>query len=109
MFAAIGRFLRGLFTTNAKPEVERSSQWPKYRAEHLKIEPICQWCHGRDVLEVHHVVPVHIAPSRELDRTNYITLCEEPSRECHLKQGHKGNWKDYDLKIRKKCRDKWAK
>jgi 5-methylcytosine-specific restriction endonuclease McrA len=85
-------------TLNRKPKVRRDSRWPALRAAHLRAFPTCASCGGKDVLEVHHAVPVHIDPSRELDPTNLITLCEK--RRCHLIVGHIWNWKLMNTKVR---------
>jgi hypothetical protein len=39
-------------------------------------------------------VPVQIAPERELDPTNLITLCGG-TRNCHFAVGHGWNWHNY--------------
>jgi len=63
----------------------RSGSWPRVRREHLAKEPACIACgRSRDV-EVHHVVPYHEHPERELDPENLVTLCASP---CHLVFGH---------------------
>ena len=76
-----------------KPMVERSGHWPKVRDEHLKVQPVCQVCGGKDYLNVHHIVPVHLDKSRELDPTNLVTLCEGSHHlNCHLLFGHLQDW-----------------
>lgn len=64
---------------------ERSPDWPKVRAEHMKKQSSCQACGSTKKLEVHHMVPVHVDKSKELDPDNLITLC---GRSCHLAIGH---------------------
>lgn len=86
-----------------RPVARRSTKWPAARAAHLKIEPTCQWCGGVDALEVHHIQPVHVRPDLELDPNNHITLCEAKNLRCHLEKGHRGNWHDFDPKIRAEC------
>lgn len=81
----------------------RSSKWPSVRREHLLKEPKCQWCGAVSALEVHHVVPFHICPEKELDASNLITLCESSGSGCHLKRGHLGRWKSFNPDIRKQC------
>ena len=68
----------------------RSSQWPKVRDAHLKIDPVCNVCGGKEDLNVHHITPFHIDKSKELDPTNLITLCN--ARNCHFTFGHLFNW-----------------
>lgn len=67
---------------------QRSSQWHKVRTAHLAAEPWCALCGTEDDLEVHHLVPFHVAPELELAETNLCTLC----RHCHLEAGHLGNF-----------------
>jgi len=81
----------------------RSGEWPKVRKQHLKSEPNCQWCGTKWALEVHHINPFHLRPELELDPTNLITLCEKPTKHCHIKRGHGGNWKGYVPTIRDDC------
>lgn len=72
----------------------RSSQWPKVREAHLKKNPKCSLCGGTSALEVHHIKPFHIDPTKELDPANLITLCESKASgiNCHLAFGHLGNY-----------------
>lgn len=74
---------------------KRSSYWPTVRKEFLKEHPHCAVCGGTKKVEVHHKVPFHMAPERELDVTNLITLCEIKKKgvNCHLLFGHLGNYK----------------
>ena len=86
-----------------KPEGLRSPEWPRVEKEHLRGEPTCQWCGGTEMLQVHHMKPFHLHPELELDDSNLITLCEEPGRDCHLKDGHLDNWRDFNPDIRSQC------
>jgi hypothetical protein len=83
----------------------RSDRWPTVRKHHLQKEPTCQWCGGKDHLEVHHEMPFHLDPTKELDDANLITLCEKPGENCHLIHGHNGNWKTYAPDVRKQCEE----
>lgn len=69
---------------------QRSSQWPKVRDAHLKSDPVCNVCGGKEELNVHHITPFHIDKSKELDPSNLITLCN--ARNCHFTFGHLFNW-----------------
>ena len=62
----------------------RSPDWDDVRGDWIKDNDSCAACGTRIHLEVHHVVPYSVDPSRELDRKNLITLC----RSCHLTFGH---------------------
>ena len=89
--------------TKSKYGKGRSSFWPAARKEHLKREPKCAWCGGKNNLEVHHVKPFHLHPELELDQDNLITLCETAETKCHLHHGHNGNWHEENPEIRKQC------
>jgi 5-methylcytosine-specific restriction endonuclease McrA len=79
---------------------KRSDKWPTvehhFRAEHST----CAACGGKHRLNVHHVMPFHLDPSKELDPTNLITLCMG-EKECHLHIGHGGSFKQYNPNVRK--------
>ena len=69
----------------------------KYRKEH----PTCAWC-GRPGVDVHHIVPLHVAPERAADPENFISLNRRPA--CHHILGHVGNWKTgSNCKVREMC------
>ena len=80
---------------------KRSPQWQKVRKEHLKLHWWCRYCGSTSNLEVHHIQPFHLNPELELEENNLITLCEGVFRQCHLKQGHLGNWKSFNPDINK--------
>ena len=82
------------------PPTPRSPRWNRMRRIWLRHSPKCAACGGRLFHQVHHVVPFHIDPARELDVTNLITLCMRPSRSCHLKIGHNGNWQSWNPNVR---------
>jgi hypothetical protein len=62
----------------------RSPHWPTVRKQHLELHPTCAACGTKEHLEVHHKIPFHDDPSKELDPTNLITFC----REHHFEIGH---------------------
>jgi hypothetical protein len=82
--------------------VKRSGQWSKTRAAYLKDNDVCTVCGGTKVLEVHHIRPFHLHPDLELDRNNFITLCEsnEFGHDCHLGFGHLGNFRSFNVTVR---------
>jgi 5-methylcytosine-specific restriction endonuclease McrA len=81
-------------------ECSRSGAWPRVRREHLQREPACIACGRKKDLEVHHVVPYHQQPERELDAANLVTLCSEP---CHIVHGHLMNWSHVNATVREDC------
>lgn len=76
----------------------RSENWPMIRKHHLQNQPECQACGSKQRLEVHHIVPVHVDKTKELDPLNLITLCENPATGfCHYIFGHLSlSWWKYD-------------
>ena len=70
----------------------RSAQWAEVRRKHLEDNPQCAACGRYTHLEVHHIEPFHVAPERELDKANLLTLCDYPGASCHLHLGHFGAW-----------------
>lgn len=93
--ATISHIVSKLVNEVGKPK--RSSRWPTFRKLHLVRFPTCAACGGTDALEPHHIVPYHVAPERELDPQNCLTLCEKgPFGNCHLIVGHNGYWKDWN-------------
>lgn len=81
---------------------KRSSKWKMVKEAYLKEHPECAICGSTAKIEVHHVIPFHLAPDLELDPTNFITLCENKKYgvNCHLLFGHLGNYKRTNLTIR---------
>jgi hypothetical protein len=92
MFGAVYTLLTG-----------RHRDWPKERKKHLAKQPCCQVCSTLKDVEVHHKIPFHIDPFRELDPDNMITLC----RVHHLWWGHLGDWHSWNVTV---CEDAitWA-
>lgn len=74
----------------------RDPRWPAVRRAHLRVQPACAACGNDDpdAVEVHHIAPVSLCPSRELDPTNLLTLCTcgPGGLNCHLVVGHCGRW-----------------
>lgn len=82
-------------------ETKRSGQWPALRKRHLEAFPSCAACGGEEELEAHHVVPVSVDASKELDPSNLITLCEK--RGCHLTFGHLYSYRSWNKTVRPDC------
>lgn len=91
MFSKLKDWLRGYPVFGAQA---RSSKWRKVRHAHLLKNPFCAVCGGEKKLEVHHIVMFNQDPSRELDPTNLLTLCESKKNgvTCHQFFGHLGNY-----------------
>lgn len=78
----------------------RSSQWTSIRKEFLSKHNKCEACGKKKDLEVHHIVPVHVDPSLELDQNNLITLC---SNSCHILFGHLMDFKSWNPDVSIDC------
>lgn len=73
----------------------RSPEWKDTKTKHLKQYPACAVCGCTKNVEVHHIIPFHIAPDMELNPDNLLTLCEckKYGINCHLLIGHLGNYR----------------
>lgn len=85
----------------AKKGHRRSSKWSKIRKEFLVKNNRCAVCESTSKLEVHHKIPFHVDPSKELDEDNLVTLCENKKYglNCHLLMGHLGNYRKHNKLI----------
>jgi hypothetical protein len=101
MASALLTKINDVLKGKAPMSASRSNEWPKVRAEHLKLNPVCACCGGTKKLEVHHIQPFHLHPALELEPTNLITLCEDASNGiiCHLCLGHLGNYKSFNKDV----------
>jgi 5-methylcytosine-specific restriction endonuclease McrA len=54
---------------------KRSPLWPKARRAYKKTHPACEACGRKIGVQVHHVIPFHLHPEKELDPENFIALC----------------------------------
>jgi 5-methylcytosine-specific restriction endonuclease McrA len=89
-----------------KPLSLRSSKWSSVRKKFLESNNVCAACGCVDHLQVHHKEPFHLHPEKELDPTNFITLCEDGEDHCHLKIGHLGDWKSFNPNVVKDAKKK---
>ena len=83
---------------------KRSNRWPSVRANHLQRQPVCQACGGKKKLQVHHMRPFEYHPDLDLTESNLITLCEDPSRNCHFHHGHALDWKAFNPHVAQDAR-----
>jgi hypothetical protein len=100
-------FLLALLPVWMRPRVimesrQRASAWRQIRADHLEKEPACVACGRTDDVRVHHIIPVSISPTLELDTQNLITLCTSP---CHIVFGHFLNYNCYNKDVRKMAQE----
>jgi hypothetical protein len=79
--------------------VPRSAKWRSLRNKHLEENPRCEACGCETNVVPHHVVPVHLDPSRELDPSNLVSLCESKTFNCHLFFGHLKRWDRHNPRV----------
>ena len=79
----------------------RSPKWHTVRKNHLISNPVCAACGRSKKLEVHHIVPVHVEPSKELDTDNLMTVCADP---CHIVFGHLMDFKSWNIDVNEDCK-----
>ena len=72
----------------AGPGRARAPGWEALSRQLRSERPECECC-GLPTTVIHHVLPFHVHPSLELDKTNLIALCNE----CHLRIGHGGSFR----------------
>jgi len=80
----------------------RSPKWSAVRKKHLLINNCCAACGSQKNLEVHHIIPVHLDSSLELEPDNLITLC---SKSCHLLFGHLMDYKSWNTNVTDDCKE----
>lgn len=91
--------IKDLLNPERRNGKKRSSKWPKIRKEFLLENPVCACCGSDKDLNVHHIIPFHISPALELEKSNLITLCEGKNINCHISVGHLQNYKDYNENV----------
>jgi hypothetical protein len=94
------KFLNKIFSGKDSEFGSRSSSWRKIRKEFLKENPTCRACGTDEDLEVHHIVPYHVSPEKELDKKNLITLC---GKRCHFIFGHFCDWRSWNDSVVSDC------
>lgn len=99
MLAHSLRVVQSIFRESIVKLLSRSSKWPKVRNDFLKTHSNCSACGGTNRLQVHHVEPFALDPSKELDPLNFICLCMGEF-ECHLRIGHGENFRAYNPSVR---------
>lgn len=76
--------------------LSRSYKWRKVRNNFIKQHPRCAVCGKDKKLQVHHIIPVSVDQTKELEYNNLITLCASP---CHLLFGHLNNYSSYNKDV----------
>lgn len=82
-----------------KPLSLRSPKWTAVRKHYILENNSCAACGCTTNLQVHHKEPFHLHPEKELDPSNFITLCEDKDDKCHLIIGHLGDWKSFNPNV----------
>lgn len=93
------KIANSLIREHVSKVVARSSKWPKVRKSFIADNPECAACGGKTLLQVHHILPFHDNPSKELDPTNLIALCMSIKTLCHLRIGHGGAFSSFSRTV----------
>jgi hypothetical protein len=80
--------------------LSRSGKWRTIRKKYLEHNNYCRCCGRNSQLQVHHIVPVSVDSSKELDESNLITLC---STYCHFVFGHFMSWNSWNPNVVEDC------
>lgn len=88
----------------------RSWAWRLVSRSHLRKFPTCAACGSARSVVAHHIIPVSVDPTLELNPSNLLTLCESSAINfnCHLYIGHGGNWSAYNPHCRAHAADMLA-
>lgn len=78
-----------LFGRNDPAPVRAAMERQRQKVRH------CEAC-GKMPVEVHHVIPVSLDPSKAADPDNLMSLCDD----CHLVHGHSGDYRWYVANVR---------
>lgn len=78
----------------------RSPHWGSFKREFEKKNPKqCAVCGDKQV-QLHHRLPFHLDPSKELDENNVIWLCEgEGTLNHHRGHGHLGSFQSFNKDV----------
>ena len=74
-------------------------QWSRfvdYYWEKYPDKKFCHVCGYTRRVELHHIIPRHIDPTKIFDEDNLIPLC----RACHFRWGHLNDWDNYNPQIK---------
>lgn len=76
----------------------RSGSWRRLRFIFLRDHRTCAACGRRSGIIAHHVVPFTVDPSRFLDSSNLLPLCDQRfgGGTCHLVIGHCGSFNNWN-------------
>lgn len=95
------KFISTLVNKEPTLTVTRDPKWSNVRNQFLKENGSkCACCLKTKKLNVHHIIPVHVDSSLELEHSNLIILCENKTLNCHLSIGHLQNYKAYNPDVR---------
>ena len=98
-FQRIKDFWRG--NTSLFGGLQRSGKWSSFKKDFEILHPKqCAVC-GNRKCSLHHIEPFSKNPSRELDNTNVIWLCEGMGTlQHHRGMGHLGSFLSWNEDIR---------
>lgn len=83
---------------NKKHYDDIKEKWEEFERQYWKKHPHEKYCHvcgETHKVELHHIIPRHVDPSKIFDENNLIPLC----RCCHFRFGHLCDWDNYNPNI----------
>ena len=86
----------------------RSGKWAKLRNDFIAKNGACSACGTTKDMTVHHIIPVAVDESRELDESNLITLCRSAGN-CHFVFGHLHSFTCWNPNVVHDCKEHLAK
>jgi 5-methylcytosine-specific restriction endonuclease McrA len=92
--------IKDIIRGTAPNGAHRNSHWQAKEKQMVATKKMCEACGTKKHLEVHHILPFHRYPEKELVDTNLIVLCHR----CHQMLGHGDNWKSFNPMVRADAR-----
>jgi hypothetical protein len=103
MIKQIFNYIKSFFSKKKSDKVDflankRSNKWSLVRRNYIQKNPTCAACGSEEEIQVHHCIPFHLDPEKELCEDNLITLCNK--NNCHFIFGHLCCWYSYNVNVR---------
>lgn len=78
--------------------IPNKRKWLDIQRKFLRHNKKCAVCGTENHIEIHHIIPVNIAPHLMFEESNLISLCRK-GKNCHLIHGHLGNFNNFNPNI----------
>jgi len=99
-FSILKKTLDSINPEFRKPQIKRDPSWTAVSKQMIMdAGNKCSLCGKSENLITHHIIPVHIDKSLELNPNNLIVLCENLTHNCHFITGHLLSWRSYNSTV----------